>query len=200
MLFWLLFPLVGGLIGWGTNRIAVRLLFRPLEPWRLPYTPWTFQGVLPRRREEIARALGEAVERDLLSREEILRHMASPAVEAHVAEEITQAVVERVSQSLPGWVPAGVTEGLAVYAGRAARQQVHRFFEQGVDNLIERVREEVDLSEMVRRRVESFEMEELEALVLRLASRELRHIELLGGVLGVVVGLVQALVFWLLPV
>jgi uncharacterized membrane protein YheB (UPF0754 family) len=55
-------PLVGALIGYITNYIAVRMLFRPLEPvyigrHRLPFTP----GIVPRRKDELAVILGGAV-------------------------------------------------------------------------------------------------------------------------------------------
>jgi uncharacterized membrane-anchored protein YjiN (DUF445 family) len=55
-------PFIGGLIGYITNRIAIKMLFRPLNPlyvgrFRLPFTP----GVVPRRKEELADILGSAV-------------------------------------------------------------------------------------------------------------------------------------------
>jgi hypothetical protein len=55
-------PLVGGLIGYITNYIAIKMLFRPRTPiyigkLRLPFTP----GVVPRRKDELADILGNAV-------------------------------------------------------------------------------------------------------------------------------------------
>ena len=44
----------------------------------------------------------------------------------------------------------------------------------------------------------AFPVEQLERLIVEVASRELRSIEVLGGVLGGVIGLVQAgLLHWL---
>ena len=45
-------PLVSGLIGWGTNAVAIRMLFRPLHwkgVWRLGW-----QGVLPANAQRMA--------------------------------------------------------------------------------------------------------------------------------------------------
>ncbi|MBK8801884.1 MAG: hypothetical protein IPN71_07480 [Fibrobacteres bacterium] len=37
----LLPPIVGALIGWGTNWLALKMLFRPIVPFRLG--PWSIQ-------------------------------------------------------------------------------------------------------------------------------------------------------------
>jgi uncharacterized membrane protein YheB (UPF0754 family) len=55
-------PLIGAIIGYITNYIAVRMLFRPLNPvyigrFKLPFTP----GIVPRRKDELAVILGKAV-------------------------------------------------------------------------------------------------------------------------------------------
>jgi len=55
-------PLLGAIIGYITNYIAIKMLFRPLEPkylfgHQLPFTP----GIIPRRKAQFAEALGKAV-------------------------------------------------------------------------------------------------------------------------------------------
>ena len=52
--------------------------------------------------------------------------------------------------------------------------------------------EQLDLKQKVRERIMAFELDQMERLVLRVAKKELRHIEFLGGVLGLIVGLVEA--------
>ena len=63
-------PLIGAVIGYATNWVAVKMLFRPqkevrLFGRRLPFTP----GVIPKGKERLARAVGRAVEEKLLARE-----------------------------------------------------------------------------------------------------------------------------------
>ncbi|MDR3192602.1 MAG: DUF445 family protein [Treponema sp.] len=70
---WLVPPLVGAFIGFLTNVLAIRMLFRPLKAVRifgirLPFTP----GILPRERRRLADSIGRMVERELLT-PEILR-------------------------------------------------------------------------------------------------------------------------------
>ena len=68
-------PLIGAVIGYITNWIAVKMLFRPrkevlLFGKRLPFTP----GVIPKGKARLARAVGRAVEQQLLT-EEVLREV-----------------------------------------------------------------------------------------------------------------------------
>ena len=62
----------GALIGYFTNALAIRMLFRPLTRKYLlgipvPLTP----GIIPRRRAELARSIARMVARDLLSPEAV---------------------------------------------------------------------------------------------------------------------------------
>jgi len=61
-------PLLGAFIGYLTNKIAIRMLFRPLKRWhvlgiRIPMTP----GVIPAKRDELAKNIGEMVGSHLLT-------------------------------------------------------------------------------------------------------------------------------------
>ncbi len=65
-------PLLGAFIGYLTNRVAIRMLFRPLNKWRVlgvpvPMTP----GVIPARRHELAENIGEMVGTHLLTSRDI---------------------------------------------------------------------------------------------------------------------------------
>ncbi|WP_018662301.1 DUF445 domain-containing protein [Heyndrickxia acidiproducens] len=75
----LFMTVVGAVIGGFTNYLAIKMLFRPYEAiylknWRLPFTP----GLIPKRREEIARQLGDMVVRHLVTPESIEKKLLSP--------------------------------------------------------------------------------------------------------------------------
>ena len=68
LLFWILPPVAGAIIGYVTNALAIKMLFRPLNEirflgFRLPFTP----GILPRERRKLADSIGGMVERELLT-------------------------------------------------------------------------------------------------------------------------------------
>ncbi len=71
-------PLVGGLIGYITNGIAIKMLFRPLRPLylfgkRVPFT----QGIIPKERDRIAHSVGEVVARELINQETLKENLLS---------------------------------------------------------------------------------------------------------------------------
>lgn len=56
-------PVIGAVIGYCTNYIAVKMLFKPLNPvklgnWTLPFTP----GIIPKGKARMAKAMGEVKE------------------------------------------------------------------------------------------------------------------------------------------
>ena len=67
-----------------------------------------------------------------------------------------------------------------------------------MDDLIEQAIQKIDISSMVEERINSMELEEVEQLTLEVASRELKYIEYLGGILGGLIGLVQGLLLILM--
>ncbi|WP_165912611.1 DUF445 domain-containing protein [Effusibacillus lacus] len=90
---------VGAAIGFGTNLLAILMLFRPWRERRLfgvklPFTP----GLIPKRQPEIAHKLGEVVEEHLLTKEGILSTISRPewasAMSGRILEWIETVLAE----------------------------------------------------------------------------------------------------------
>jgi uncharacterized membrane protein YheB (UPF0754 family) len=62
-----------------------------------------------------------------------------------------------------------------------------------MDSLLEKVEAKIDFREIIQKKIEQFDPSKLESIVYAIASKELKAIEILGGVLGFIVGLVQLL-------
>ena len=76
---WILPPVLGAIIGYVTNRIAIKMLFRPLTPkrvlgLRVPLTP----GVIPRNRFDLARTIATMVSEQLLSPQALREQVDTP--------------------------------------------------------------------------------------------------------------------------
>jgi uncharacterized membrane protein YheB (UPF0754 family) len=68
----LLPPILGGVIGYFTNDIAIKMLFRPYKPkyflnQRIPFTP----GLIPSNQQRLAQKISDAIMRSLLTPEEM---------------------------------------------------------------------------------------------------------------------------------
>lgn len=102
-------PLIGAVIGYCTNYIAVKMLFRPRKEiriggFKLPFTP----GVIPRRKNDLAAAVGKAVGNALLTEEDLKEMLLSEKLEESVADFCMEQFhktfdsVETVSRTLSG--------------------------------------------------------------------------------------------------
>jgi uncharacterized membrane protein YheB (UPF0754 family) len=134
---------------------------------------------------------------ELLNRElkgELLAHL-SPLLKRAVREYLKSYEVKKVGDFkglLEEELPVVLSGAVLKYKGSLARLISERLLE-----LIERelpvIMEAVDVEAMVRDKVNSLPIEEVEEIVLKLIDEELRHITLLGGVLGFLIGLTQLL-------
>lgn len=99
---WLKFlvaPLIGAMIGYCTNYIAVKMLFRPLKPVKigkvtLPFTP----GIIPKRKPALARAIGNMVGQSLIGKEEIKSILSSDTMQNAVVLSISSAIENNLNE------------------------------------------------------------------------------------------------------
>lgn len=89
-------PLIGAVIGYSTNWLAIKMLFRPHEEKyigkiRIPFTP----GVIPRERERIARSLGGAVGQQLLTEEVISKELLDDRVIDHIKAYVIEDLLRQ---------------------------------------------------------------------------------------------------------
>ncbi len=191
---YLMLPVIGAIIGWVTNYIAIKMLFRPYRPIRI--VGLTIQGLLPRRRKEFAQSIARTVERDLLTAEDITQFFEG----VHWEEEVERAVEETLEARLRnkriyrllktpilGLIGLEVLRQIKKALSRAIINKVSKHKE----GLVEKFQESIELKEVVSRKVEGFDMVKLESLLMDLISKELAYIEVVGAVLGFIIGLTQ---------
>lgn len=82
-------PLVGGVIGYVTNALAIKMLFRPHTPKylfgkKLPFTP----GIIPKEKGRIAKAIGGAISENLMSREVLEKNLLSDEMTLRIRTSI----------------------------------------------------------------------------------------------------------------
>ena len=190
--FFPLFPLTGALIGWMTNYLALKMLFHPRRP--LPFPGMPIQGLLPRRRRELAGKIAATVSEDILSAEEIsevLGHLNwRREVEGIVASLVREDLLPRPFRKVPG------VDHLLFAIEETLTNRILETLEAHRGTIVSRFHGELDLRGMITEKIEGLDLDELEQMIIRLVSRELRHIELVGGAVGFAVGMAQGLL-WL---
>ncbi len=86
-------PLVGGIIGYITNDLAIKMLFHPrkaiyIGKWHVPFTP----GLIPQQKERIAMSIGRVISSQLLNEETIKQTI--------VSEKTLQLMKEKINGML----------------------------------------------------------------------------------------------------
>lgn len=191
--------LAGGLIGWLTNYLAVKMLFRPRLPVR--FGPFTLQGVFPKRQQALALNLGMMIERELFSHEDIRQVIADPEFQAIFKAPIAGYVDAFIAEKL---FPLGhvvqlfLSDSMRVKLRNLLTKELEKLIPDVIERASEELERRLDVGEMIRQRVEALEAERLEELLFTLMSKEFGFIELSGGVLGALIGLLQGLLnLWL---
>lgn len=86
-------PVIGAIIGYCTNYIAIKMMFRPFEAkkigkFKVPFTP----GIIPRRKESMAKAIGRVVEENLLNEDTVKNALLSDEVKSQIKAKIEQEI------------------------------------------------------------------------------------------------------------
>ena len=185
----ILLPIVAALIGWGTNVIAIRMLFRPRKPIRI--LGFELLGVLPKRRLEIARSIGEVLQDDLLPMDELIAAVNTEETRTRVAGIIANNLAAKIHRFLPRFLLEHAEEKIRYYLEDMVNSEIESLFAQLGDSLSQELQEQRLLSKFVEDKIASFDLIYLEELVLKVAKNELRYIELFGAILGFLIGFIQ---------
>lgn len=95
---WIIPPLIGCVIGYITNAIAIKMLFRPhrayyIGRFHVPLTP----GVIPRNKDRLGAAIGDVVSRELLNAEVVEQALANEEMLMRVGDAF-DGFIEDLSQ------------------------------------------------------------------------------------------------------
>ena len=190
--YFLIFPLVGALVGWFTNWLAILMLFRPREPIRIFW--WSLQGVIPSRHTQLAERIADTVENNLLTQEDLEKAMSGVNWHDEVDRLIKKVLHERgpggIIEKIPGLSQAWKNVVLPSLQEVLSREVV-RFIDGYGQRFAGRLRESVDIKAIVRDKVMEFETEAMESLIMAVAKREFGHIQVVGAITGALIGVVQ---------
>lgn len=86
-------PLIGGVIGYCTNYIAVKMLFRPLKEvkiagFTLPFTP----GIIPKGKDRLAESIGDMVGNHLLDQQTFEATLLSDDIKAYMTDKVRRVM------------------------------------------------------------------------------------------------------------
>lgn len=193
----LLLPiLLAGVHGALTNWIAVKLLLKPVKP--IFILGIRIQGLLPRRQADLADRISEAISREFLKEEDILQFLRKVDPAHAMRQLVLDKWEEKVGELLSGMpiIKMFVSEEKL----HGVRDKIADMFASEADQytelLVKSLETKIDLRDTIRRNILAFDVQRLNKIIEEIGYRELNEIVVVGGVLGVVFGLVQAAVNW----
>jgi uncharacterized membrane protein YheB (UPF0754 family) len=191
-------PFIAALIGYVTKRVAIEMMFRPLEFVGIPpLLGW--QGVLPANAERMASIATDTLTRNLvdpkeifsrLDPEQIAKEVEQPLLQA--VDEITREVMEEYQPQLWERLPPAVRELLLSRVRAQAPRAIASIMKQFADN----IEDVFDLKHMVVTNLVR-DKELLVRLIRDISRPEMRFIARSGIFFGFGLGIVQLAVWTL---
>lgn len=188
--------MIGALIGWITNKVAIKMLFRPVNPVKVLF--FTIQGVFPKRKNEMAISLAEIIETEFLSSDVLFDKIVNQDALGTMKEDIMEMIVERIAKKIP--------QMLKMFLGNDVEGTIRKFMSSEGDDIFDDILEQVkenafqnlDVRTIVKERIDELDFVEFEKIIFGLMNKELKHIEVIGFILGAIIGAFQFLVTTLL--
>ena len=190
-------PLITATIGWVTNWLAIKMLFYPRKPLRLLF--WKWQGLIPRRQQQLATEAAEIIEREILQQHLILSEIKKIELSPYLEKTAKMIVWERIGPQLRAIPLLGgfVNDSILAKLETIAAAEIKKESGPLVEQVATEFESSVDLKRLIEDNIAAFDLDRLEAIVNQVAKREFRTIEWIGAVLGFLIGCAQLTFFWL---
>lgn len=191
-----LIPLLSAFIGYLTNWVAVRMLFRPRRPLRWPGV--TLQGLIPRQQNEMAARIGKTVEEEVLTGHLIRQLLSEIDLAPHLETFARQIIRERLAPRLQAMPLVGsfVNDATVTLLEGMVREEMTRAAGPLMETLAAEGERKLPVKDLIEQRIAAFDLDKLETVVRQVAAKELQAIEWMGAVLGLVVGFAQVGLIW----
>jgi uncharacterized membrane protein YheB (UPF0754 family) len=188
----ILLPVISAFIGWFTNWIAIKMLFHPREPKKILGV--TFQGIFPKRQQQFAMKLGKLVSSELLSFADIEQKISDPenvtkllpVLEAHIDTFLREKLTAEIPMigMLIGDKTIGQVKGVFI-------KELEALFPILMKQYMATLQSDLDLEKIVVEKVANFSSDKLEDILNQIMSTEFRFVEIIGAVLGFIIGVLQ---------
>ncbi len=189
----LFMAIIGGVIGYITNVVAIKMLFKPYEPIKIPLTNIEIMGLIPKRRAEIAKNVAETVKRELLCEDDIFNGIIKDEDKEEIASYINSKIGNIISEKAI-FLPSSLVSKINGYISDIVDKEVGNAIDELGSTFVEKAKNRVDIEKIIEDRINEFDIEYIEEMTVRIAKKELKHIEVLGLILGFLIGIVQGLI------
>lgn len=170
------------------------MLFHPKEPVNLGF--YKMQGIFPKRKKVLAERLGAVVANNLLHFDDIKKSLNDPeamsSIHKTIETHLDTFLKTKLKESFP-MLAMFLSEGNVNKIKTVLTEEIEKILPEIVDNYVLNLEKGLDVEKIVKEKVEGFSSDKLEELLFAILKKEFRFIELVGAVLGFIIGIVQVL-------
>lgn len=187
--------LISGAIGWITNWVAIKMLFRPHR--EINFGLFKIQGLISKRRAEIGTGIAKIVQNELISVKDVIsnidREEFSKRLNKLIDEVLNKNLKRKVKEKFP-LLQVFFTDKVAKDIGNAIKGIIMENQEKIFEIFSNYAEENIDFEIIISDKISNFSLDKLEEIITLLAKKELKHIEVIGAVLGMIIGAIQYLI------
>lgn len=192
---WIL-PVGGFIVGWLTNYIALKIIFRPLNSRKIAC--WTLHGIFLKRQYQVSRSFAKIICIDILNIETIWESILCGPLH-HNFEAILRAhsilFIEKIMSSFH--VFAVIAMGSKKYAQMKEdiASKVIEKFPRIIEGSYEYITSALQIEETIRLKMQSLSSRDFEGVLHPAFEEDEITLIFVGGILGALVGVAQLFVF-----
>ena len=190
----ILIPFISAFIGWFTNWIAIKMLFHPKEPKKI--LGITFHGIFPKRQRQFAEKLGILVSTELISFKEIEEKIVNPEniqkIMPRVETRIDEFLRSKLGEAFP-MISMFIGENTINKLKDVFMTELETIFPELIGSYMKDLESQLDLNKIVTEKVYGFSSDKMETILNQIMSKEFRFVEVIGGVLGFIIGIFQVI-------
>ena len=187
--------LISGAIGWITNWVAIKMLFRPHK--EINFGLFKIQGLIPKRRAEIGSGIANIIQNELISVKDVIsnidREEFSKRLNALIDEVLDKNLKKKVKEKFP-FLQMFFTDKIAKDIGNTIKDIIMGNQEKIFEIFSNYAEENINFEVIISDKISNFSLDKLEEIITLLAKKELKHIEVIGAILGMLIGAVQYLI------
>ncbi len=189
-----LLPFIAALIGWVTNYLAIKMLFHPRKELKFLFIK--IQGIFPKRQHELADKIGDLVAKELISIDDFTSKLKDgenlEGVYALLEVKADYFLREKLLRSYP-MLSMFITKDLIEKVKGMLMDELKTAIPEIIENYSQKLESSFDVKKTVRDKVVNFSLEKLEDVLFSIMKKEFKFIEIVGAVLGFIIGLIQLL-------
>jgi uncharacterized membrane protein YheB (UPF0754 family) len=193
IMFWLQ-PLIAAFTGWFTTWIAIKMLFHPRNPVRI--LGLTIQGVFPKRQQQVASKLGKVVANELIHFDEIAAMLRDPKqleqLNPTIEKHLDAFLSVKLKEKLPV-ISMFVSDAMMLKVKEGMMEEITLLLPVVITQYTDNLSAQVDIERIVTEKVSKFSTDKLEEILYSVMKKEFWFLELVGWVLGLLIGIIQLL-------